>query len=155
MRIALLPVLLAGAAVAGCHTAQPADQSFHHVTTVVPEAPSVLAARIAGDAAAEGYLVSRDGPLGVTVDFGEQIMRVPVPTDYGLWGTRVSFRDTRVRSSAGYRIAPGPNGGSRVTMTNNPIYWHPDIKVWLPGPYDVAPGVAMLDGTAGEAPIVE
>jgi hypothetical protein len=66
-----------------------------------------------------------------------------VPTEYGLWGTRVSFRDTEVHGSALFQVRT-VSGGSVVEMWNNPIYWHPDIQCWLPGPYDVAPGSELL-----------
>ena len=115
-----------------------------------PEAPASLAARLRNDAAANGFGVTQNGPFDLTVDFGEQEMRVPVPTEYGLWGTRVSFRDTWVRGSTAYSITPAAGGGSRVTMSNNPIYYHPDIGVWLPGPYDVATGMDMLQGPAAQ-----
>ena len=46
-------------------------------------------------------------------------------------------------------------GGSIITLYNNPIYWHPDIGVWLPGPYDVSPGAEMLERVVGDGAYVE
>ena len=133
-------------ALPGCHTAKPAVQTFHDVTYVVPGSPSDVLAKLRQGAAGNG--VQMDGPSSMRVDFGQATHRVPVPTEYGLWGTRVSFRDTLVRSSAVYHVAATNDGQSLVTMVNNPIYYHPDNKVWLPGPYDVNPGAELIHNIA-------
>lgn len=145
MRKALIPTLalVAALGLTGCHVAKPAVQSFGQVSVMLPESPDAVAERLHADAASSGYLASRDGAHTVRVDFGTRVMRVPVPTEYGLWGTRVVFRDTKVSSSAVYRVSASP-GGSTVTLYNNPTYYHPDIGVWLPGPYDVSPGADLL-----------
>ncbi len=146
MRRALAPLLglLALLTLGACHTAKPAIQNFANVTYEVADTPDAVVDRLRTDASAAGYDVWMDGPRTVRIDFGVQNMRVPVPTEYGLWGTRVSFRDTQVRSSAVYSVGTSA-AGSLVTLANNPVYWHPDIGVWLPGPYDVSPGAEMLN----------
>ncbi len=146
MRRAIIPTLVLAAAfgLTGCHVAKPAVQSFGNVSVQLPESPNAVAERLHADASSGGYDVWMDGPHTIRVNFGTQRMRIPVPTEYGLWGTAVVFRDTKVNSSAVYRVSAAP-GGSTVTLYNNPTYWHPDIQVWLPGPYDVSPGAEMLE----------
>ncbi len=116
-------------ALTGCHTAKPAVQTFHDVSYVVPAPPADVIAQLR--AGAHGNGVMMDGPNSLRVDFGQATHRVPVPTEYGLWGTRVSFRDTLVRSSAIYHVEATADGRSIVTMVNNPVYWHPDHGTWL------------------------
>ncbi len=144
-KVFVTALALAAVAMAGCHTAKPADQRFHNTVVDTVDAPSVVMANLTADATNNGFGVSQSGPFDLVVDFGEQVMRVPVPTDYGIWGSRVSFRNTRVRGSAAYSVSAAPGGGSRIRMSNNPIYYHPDIGNWLPGPYDVPPGGGVLD----------
>jgi hypothetical protein len=133
----------AGLAVAACSTAQPAPQRLARVVMRSGDPPYRVIERIRSDAVARGWRVIDESPDSVAVDFGTQEMRVPVPTEFGLWGSRVMLRDTEVHGSALYTVAEGPNG-TVITMWNNPIYYHPDVLCWLPGPYDVAPGAEFL-----------
>jgi hypothetical protein len=148
-RLLALPFVLGLAlGLAGCHTAKPAPQMATIVTVQATGSPQQVLDRIRGDAVAQGFHVLAETVNGVHVDYGVRRMTVPVPTEYGLWGTRVSFRETEVHSSVIYHVHPDTTGrGTQVTLWNNPIYYHPDYKVWLPGPFDVEP-TAMLEARA-------
>lgn len=140
----ILALLLAAPlALTACHTAQPSPQRFAQVVQHVPGTPSQVLGQIKADAGARGWRILDEGVDSVVVDFGTAVARIPVPTEYGLWGTRVSFRDTEVHGSALYMVNADAKG-TVVTMWNNPIYWHPDYQNWLPGPYDLAPGKELL-----------
>jgi hypothetical protein len=54
-----------------------------------------------------------------------------------------------VHGAALYMAMDGPHG-TVVTMWSNPIYWHPDYRIWLPGPFDLAPGAELLLAYADE-----
>jgi hypothetical protein len=150
--LALALLLAAPFALSACHTAQPSPQRFAQVIQRVSGTPAQVLTRIKSDAAARGWNILDEGVDSVVVDFGTAVARIPVPTEYGLWGTRVSFRDTEVHGSALYMVN-ADSKGTTVTMWNNPIYWHPDYQNWLPGPYDLAPGKELLKAYAdGEKP---
>ncbi len=146
---ALLCALALALALPACHTAQPTPQRFARVRVHMKGNQNQVLEQIRSDATARGWRVDFEAPDAIGVDFGVQEMRIPVPTEYGLWGTRVSFRNTEVHSSAIYQVSP-VSDGAVVTLWNNPIYWHPDYKVWLPGPYDIAPGRDLLRETAAK-----
>lgn len=145
-------VLAAAAAIAlsagACNTAKPAPQMGARTSMLINGDPNAVLQSLRSTAGARGGQVVEETANSMAVDFGTQTMRIPVPTKYGLWGSRVSWRDTEVHSSAFYWVEPC-EGGTRVTVMNNPIYWHPDYKSWLPGPFDVAPGFEALTQTAG------
>ncbi len=137
--------LLATLALTACNVAKPAPQLFDSPVIELAANPEATVAQIEANAAASGFAVVSDGVETVFVDFGTREMTIPVPTEYGVWGTRTVFRNTAVKPSAVYRILPTPTG-VRVTIHNNPVYWHPDFKVWLPGPHDLSPGREWLAG---------
>ncbi len=134
--------------LAACNTAKPAPQMGPRSSLMIAQSPSGALQTLRSEAENRGGRVVEESANSMFVDFGVATRRVPIPTEYGLWGTRVSFRDTEVHSSA-YYVAEACAGGTRVSIFENPIYWHPDYKSWLPGPYDTAPGVDALRTTAG------
>lgn len=146
--IALILVAALPAALGACNTAKPAPQQGARMSMIVQGAPGAVLQGLKSEAAARGGTVVQETANTMVVDFGTAERRIPVPTEYGLWGTRVSFRDTEVHSSAHYWVESAKSG-TRVTVFNNSIYWHPDYKSWLPGPYDVAPGFDALTSSAG------
>ena len=145
MKRIVATLLLVGLAcvLPACNVAKPAPQNYHTVSTVVAAPPSQVLEWIRGDAMANGAQIAGESANSIQVDFGVAPRTIPVPTDYGLWGTPTSFRETEVFSSAVFHVSP-TNGGSLVTMFNNPIYWHPEHRLWLPGPYDTVPGTELL-----------
>jgi hypothetical protein len=147
--VALVAALAATTVSLGaCNTAKPAPQMGARTAMLVPGSPSSALASVRGQVAARQGTVVSETANSMVVDFGEQTMPVPVPTDYGLWGSRVSWRETQVRSSAMYHAEACPQG-TMVTIFTTPIYWHPDLKQWLPGPFDVPPGFQTLAQVAG------
>jgi len=97
------------------------------------------------DAVARGWRVVDEGVDSILVDFGVAAARVPVPTDDG----RVTLRDTEVHATALYRFDVAADGAA-ITMWNDPVYWHPDWRVWLPAPGGLAPGDALLRELSSE-----
>lgn len=142
--------LAATLALAACNVAKPAPQRFDVQVLELAANPAAMVAQIEANATAAGFAVVSDGTETVFVDFGTREMTIPVPTEYGLWGARTVFRTTAVKPSAVYRVLPTATG-VRVTVHNNPIYWHPDVKAWLPGPHDVTPSGEWLAGLRLEA----
>ena len=145
---ALATVIALSLATGACNTAKPAPQMGARTSLLMNGAPTAVLQSLRGTTASQGGQVTDETVNSMAVDFGVQTMRIPIPTEYGLWGTRVSWRDTEVHSSAFYWVE-ACEGGTRVTVLNNPIYWHPDYKSWLPGPFDVSPGFEALTKTAG------
>jgi hypothetical protein len=130
-------LILVAPALAACHTAKPAPQRPDRVVVRSPDPPEKLLAKIRADAKAQGRAILDDGPEGMVVDLGVREARIAVPTDYGLWGTRVQYRDTQVRDTAFYEVR-GDSGGSVLTVSSSPAYLHPETGCWLPGPWDPA-----------------
>ena len=146
----ILVAALAAAALASaaCNTAKPAPQFVTRMAMTLPVPPHVVMSALRTESAEEGGAIAAETADSLTVDYGVQARRIPVPSDYGLWGTRVTFRTTEVHRLATYIVTPSPDG-SVVTILSNPIYWHPDYRVWLPGPHDTAPGLNALVRMAG------
>lgn len=143
------PVALAAASLlAGCNTAKPAPQYVGRMAMVVPEDSASVLARLRSEASAQGGTVVQEGADAFSVDFGVQTRRIPIPTEYGLWGTNTCYRETEVHETATYGVR-AVQGGTLVSITHNPVYWHPDIKVWLPGPHDMVPGMDALRDMGG------
>ena len=127
----------------GCNTAKPAPQFTSRMSVVVSASPGAALSALRQEAVNEGGVVTAENATSFTADYGVQVRRIPVPTEYGLWGTRVSYRETEVHTSVTYAARAG-DGGTVVSLLQNPIYWHPDYKVWLPGPHDTVPGLSAL-----------
>jgi len=141
-------LVAAAAVVSGCNTAKPAPQFTSHMTLVVPaSAPTALEA-LRREAQSLGGAITAETADSFTADYGVQSRRIPVPTEYGLWGSRVVFRETEVHSVTTYSARKSPEG-TLVSVSQNPIYWHPDYKVWLPGPHDSVPGMDALRDLSG------
>jgi hypothetical protein len=61
-----------------------------------------------------------------------------------------SLRETEVHGTALYVVRPAA-AGAEIVVIDNPIYWHPDLACWLPGPAGVLPSAQLLppDARAG------
>jgi len=126
-------------ALGACHAAQPAPPRPARIVLHVPHAPQRALTELKLDAVAHGWRVVDEGLDSLVIDFGVATARVPVATDDG----PAAMRDTEVHATALYRFDAAA-GGAAVTMWNNPIYWHPELRVWLAAPDDLAPGDALL-----------
>jgi hypothetical protein len=134
-------------ALGACGSAPTPQPRFARTTLHVPEGPQRALVQLKADAASRGWRVVDEGLDTLVVDFGVATARVPVPTDDG----RVALRDTEVHATALFKFDAAPQGAD-VTMWNNPIYWHPDYRVWLPAPDDLAPGDVLLGALCGDPP---
>lgn len=92
---------------------------------------------VRADAVARGFRIADMGLDSLVIDFGTARAQVPVADDAS--GARTTLSDTEVHCTALYLFAPAP-GGSMVTVFDQPTYWHPAERVWLPGPPGVSPG---------------
>src|SRR4051812_35123929 len=110
--LALAAVPALALALGACHTAQPSPQRFAQVIQRTSGSSQQVLGQIKQDAQARGWRIVDEGVDSVVVDFGTTVARIPVPTEYGLWGTRVSFRDTEVHGSALYMV----NGDAQGTQ---------------------------------------
>lgn len=146
----LTTLALASAALglAACNTAKPAPQYVGRMSMTLRADPGRVVSTIRQAVAENGGRITAESGDTILASFGQQTRRVPVPTQYGLWGTRVSYRDTEVINATSYSVQQVP-GGSVVTILQNPIYWHPDSKQWLPGPHDMVPGLEALAALGG------
>ena len=145
---ALTAAVAAASLLGGCNTAKPAPQFTSRMSVLVSASPSAALNALRNEAQAEGGRIAAESADSFTADFGVQTRRIPIPTEYGLWGTRVSYRDTEVHSVTTYSARSGPSG-TVVSVFQNPIYWHPDYKVWLPGPHDMVPGLEAIREMSG------
>ena len=134
--------------LAACNTAKPAPQYVGRMAMTVRADPATVLSTLRSAVSEQGGQVTAQSADTIQVNFGQQTRRVPVPTEYGLWGTRVTYRDTEVWNAATYTVQQ-VQGGTVVTILQNPIYWHPDIQTWLPGPHDMVPGLDALVSLAG------
>ena len=125
-------VLAAAAAIAlsagACNTAKPAPQMGARTSMLINGDPNAVLQSLRSTAGARGGQVVEETANSMAVDFGTQTMRIPVPTKYGLWGSRVSWRDTEVHSSAFYWVEPC-EGGTRVTVTEAGWIANPFFRV--------------------------
>jgi hypothetical protein len=136
-------------ALGACGVFSPPSTRFARTTMHVPLAPQAALTRMKLDAAARGWRVADEGVDSIVVDFGVAAARVPVAEDDGLFGTRTTERDTEIHATALFRFESEPPGAS-VTMWNDPVYWHPDLRVWLPATAGPAPGEVLLRALASE-----
>lgn len=91
-----------------------------------------------------GFRIADERPDSLVVDFGVRTARVPVAA-----GAGTEMRETEIHATAVYGARPATNGAT-VVMLANPIYWHPDLRCWLPATSDLSPGRELLrNDTAG------
>jgi hypothetical protein len=144
MRAFVLGILYVTLAACAAPTAAP---RLSRTTLHVPVGPQRALVELKADAIARGWRVVDEGIDTLVVDFGVATARVPVPHDDG----SVAMRDTEVHATALFKF-DATRPGADVTMWNNPIYWHPDYRVWLPAPDDLAPGDVLLGALCGDPP---
>jgi hypothetical protein len=115
------------------------------------DSPQHVLAQIRSDAQSRGGRVADEGPDSVLVDFGVTDARVAVADD--ATGASSALCDTEIHCTALY-VVTAAEGGASVVVFDNPVYWHPVERIWLPGPAGVAPGRELLrdfDGASRSA----
>lgn len=146
-----LAALVLAFALAGCRATAPGPVPTS-TRGLAHDSPQHVLSRISAGAQARGWRIADMGPDSVLVDCGVTAARVDVADDAG--GSSTTPRETEIHCTALYVVTAAP-GGASVTVFDNPVYWHPDERVWLPGPSGVAPGRDLLREFAGGAPAAD
>lgn len=140
--------LLAGACcLTACTTVVAAPRAVDRTTAVVATDANTVLSALRSEALRQGGLVTSESATSFTVDYGVQVRRVQVPTDDGPWGSRTESRETEVHTTVTYS-ARDSRDGAVVSLAAEPIYWHPDRRIWLPAPREPVPGREVLRGLA-------
>ncbi len=140
-----LAALVLGFALAGCRS--PATAPVPTSTrSRISDSPQHVLTRISEDAQSRGWRIADMGPDSLLVDCGVSAARVDVADDVS--GSTSTPRDTEVHCTALFVVTAAP-GGAQITVFDNPVYWHPAERVWLPGPSGVAPGRDLLRAAGG------
>jgi hypothetical protein len=138
-------VLACALALAGCRS--PATAPVPTSTrSRIADSPQRVLTRITEEAQARGWRIADMGPDTVLVDCGVAAARVDVADDVS--GATSTPRETEIHCTALFVVTAAP-GGAQVTVFDNPVYWHPDARVWLPGPSGAAPGRDLLLASRG------
>ena len=123
-------------AVAACGTTRPAAPPSPPTVRFADGSPQAVLTQMQIAATSHGWRIADVGVDTLLVDFGTADVRMPIPG-----GT--SPRETEIHGTALYVVRPSPTG-AEIIVVDNPIYWHPDLACWLPGPAGVLPSAQLL-----------
>lgn len=135
LRLAALAALLCLGACASAPAPRPA---FTGTAAFEGMRPGSAIELLRDRAIERGFRIADERPDSLVVDFGVRTARVAVAV-----GSGTEIRETEVHATAVYGARPTTNGAT-VVMLANPIYWHPDLRCWLPAAADLSPGRELL-----------
>jgi hypothetical protein len=123
-------------ALGACATTRPAAPPTPPTVRFADGSPQAVLTQMQIAATSHGWRIADAGVDSLLVDFGTSGVRMPLPDT-------AAPRETEIHGTALYVVRPAASG-AEILVVDNPIYWHPDLACWLPGPAGVLPSAQLL-----------
>ena len=131
-------------ALGGCRTL-PVAPSTTPLVAHADASPQAVLTQMQADVIAHGWRIIDAGPDSLCVDFGISPARIAIPDDHGATDVSAPLRSTEVHATALCVVRAAP-GGAAIVVHDTTIYWHPDLRCWLPCATDLVPSAELLRG---------